>query len=234
MFPAFRCCLCRAHRFNRGAAMEISADQLEQLVDIIRPDYRTTRGMQEASVSEAEFIANVLGDEYGVTGVAQPPSYDFVVRQYLPSEWRARLGVPRMEAGRGEVTRVPPFQVRVLQDLDTLRTSPLAALVYIIARAAGQDNETSMSYARLAQSVASILIMGRRPLRAAHGRSLSSTSLTPRDAPTWRVRPAMPLPRGAAWAQQQLYQQDLVQRGYSEPPAAAGRSRPRPVPHLRR
>lgn len=209
--------------------MIVSADQLEQLIVIIRRDYGPLRQLQQPIPSEEEFIAEILRVEFGVTGVAQP-TYDLVVRDYVPIEWQPRASAPTLASGRGG-TSVPAFQRQVLADLDTLRTSPLAALVYIIARAAGQDNSTAMHYARLAQSV-SRLVMIARPVQ--YSRTISSTTGRVRGSPTPRVAPALPQPRGAAWARQQLYQRNLQTGSHSATPTAAAQPRQVPIPPLRR
>ena len=209
--------------------MIITGDQLEQLIVTIRRDYGPLRQLQRRIPGEEEFIVDILRDEYGVTGVAQP-IYEVVVREYVPPEWQPRPGAPTISSGRGGGS-VPSFQQQVLADLDTLRRSPLAALVYIIARAAGQDNATAMNYARLAQSI-SRLIMVARPVQ--YSRTISPTTGRLRSSPTPRVAPVLPQPRGTAWARQQLYQQNLQLRGHSTRPAAAGRTSPPPTPPLRR
>jgi hypothetical protein len=209
--------------------MIIIADQLEQLIEIIRRDYGPVYQMQRRVPREEEFIAAILREEYVVTGIQQP-TYEVVAQEYVPTEWQARPSEARLDSARGRGSRVPPYQQQVLADLDTLRRSPLAALVYIIARAAGQDNATAMNYARLGQAIAA-LVMVARPVQ--FSRSISPTTGLPRNAGLPRVSPVMPQSRGAAWARQQLYQRDLQQRGYIERPAGTVSSSPPPSPRLR-
>jgi hypothetical protein len=208
--------------------MFISGDQLLQLIDIVRRDYGPLRQLQRRVPTEEEFIADILRNEFNVTGVYRP-TYEVVCRDYVPVEWGPRGAGPTVAFGRGG-SPTPPFQRQVLADLDTLRTSPLAALVYIIARAAGHDNATAMRYARLAQSVSRLVMIAGR---AQFSRSISSTTGRVRSSPTPTVPPVMPNTRDAAWAQQQLYQRNLGLAGHAARPAGSDRRAVQPTPPLR-
>ncbi len=209
--------------------MLVTGDQLQQLIVIVRRDFGPLRQLQRSVPSEEDFIADILRQEYGVTGVVRP-TYEVVHRDYVPIEWQARRSGPTLSfGGRGSST--PPFQRQVLADLDTLRSSPLAALVYIIARAAGHDNANAMHFAHLAQSI-SRLVMISRPLQ--YSRTISSTTGRVRSSPTPTVPRVMPQSRGSAWVQQQLYQRNLQQLGQATRPAGSGGFAPAPTPPLRR
>jgi hypothetical protein len=164
--------------------MQVTPEQLYYLLEDVRMRYLPT--WQYGLNRNPEAIAEILRREYGVDAVNQPPAFEVIVRDYVPGEWQARRrGGDQLVAGTAadRFRTTPPltFEEQVLQDLDLLRSSPIAALVYVICRSAGVDNRRAIELGRLVNLVTVALTGCTRGGRAATGRAISGNSGQPRD-----------------------------------------------------
>jgi hypothetical protein len=200
--------------------MLVNAEQLQVLIEDIR-----TRFMPTPSIwRNPEIVAHILREDYGVEGVQDPPSYEVIVREYTPGHWRRRAGDPAIRSGNPMdrlFPRPPTFGEQVLADLDLLRTSPIAALVYVICRSAGVDNRRAIDLGRFASQVTVVLTATTRAGRVATTRAISGSSGQPRDAHLSRAE------------RQAIVDQVGRPRQQQEPPPLRAAAPPSPIPPRR-
>lgn len=164
--------------------MLVTVEQLQGLIEDLRIRFMPT--WEYGMSRNPESIAYHLRHDYGVEGVLPPPAYETIVREYTPADWRAQHpGAPRLESNNPllESLREPPsYEDQVLADLDLLRSSPIAALVYVLCRSTGVENQQAIAWGRLASLVATALMAGTRTGQMATQQAISGSSGRERDA----------------------------------------------------
>lgn len=164
--------------------MLVTVEELQGLMEEIRTRFLPT--WEYGLGRNPEAIAEILRRDYEVEGVEPPPPVETIIRDYTPAHWRAQHpGAPRLEHANpllGAFREPPSYGDQVLADLDLLRSSPVAALVYVFCRSAGVDNQRAIAWGRLASLVSVALMAGSRAGRMATHRAISGSSGRERDA----------------------------------------------------
>jgi hypothetical protein len=185
----------------------LSPEQYAALIAEIRSRYSDS----PLRIEEGDVLSTLIDADYpGLVGInpllvyaQQALTYQAIVQTYIPADWFAPH---RLESWR-DVVRAEEFQrslipaEEILADLDTLRTSPIAALVFIDQSARGVERREAMAWARAAGQAASLLLLSRRGM-VATSRAISGNTGQPRDSGRLRaereaaVDAASPHPQG--------------------------------------
>jgi hypothetical protein len=160
--------------------MWVTPEQLHALIRQIRIEYGPTPDL----VRIPEVVAHLLRQEYGIDGVYDPPPFNTIVAEYTPEYWRQRTRGPTISSGtwRDRFSRPPTYAEQVMADLNLLTSNPIAALVYVICRAAGVESGQAIEFGRFVGLVTVALTATTRHGRVSASRALSGSSGRPRDA----------------------------------------------------
>jgi hypothetical protein len=165
----------------------------EEFVGLLEEMRRQGRDLRDPDAVRAA----LLEERPDIEGVYPPPSYEEVLRRYVPDEWREveLLPPPRHHHGpalvagspsdssRASTTPPPDPGQQILADLDLLRSEPMGAMAYVVARGAGAESPEAMHWARFTALTARLMAMtmtsGGRLIAS---RAISGTTGLPRDS----------------------------------------------------